>query len=328
MDQERLEILIVKFYKKELNDNEKHEFEHLLKNQAEARELFHQWNFVNQSLEAFNVYEEIKDEKNIFPESRSIQKTKIRKKLRWLVNTAAAITLPLIFAVGYLYHQQNERDIVYNEVTCSNGKVISILLSDSSSVRLFAGSTLRYPSKFSRDSREVYLTGEANFEVKANPEYPFIVSTTEGYRVKAYGTKFNVQDYSESDNVLVYLNHGVVGFESPTLDKEITMSPQTELSHRKNSKEYSIRQIGSKEYDAYEAGILVFTNRHLKEIVQKLEQVYKVKIEVEDNEELKDYRFTATFRNESIYHILNILKMSSPGLEWKEKKGKIILTKS
>lgn len=328
MDQERLEILIVKFHKKELNDNEKHEFENLLKNHAEARELFHTWNFINQSIEALDIHEETKNDDILYPETILVRKSKSGKKLRWLINIAAAITIPLALAVGYLYQQQYERDIVYNEVTCSNGKVISILLSDSSSVRLFAGSTLRYPGKFSKAGREVYLTGEANFEVKANPEHPFIVSTTEGYKVKAYGTKFNVQDYPESDNILVYLDRGVVDFESPTLVEEVTMSPNTELSHRKKSKEYSIRQMDSKEYDAYETGALVFTNRHLDEIVKKLEQVYKIKIEIEDNEELKDYRFTASFRNESIYHILNILKMSSPGLDWKEEKGKIILTKS
>lgn len=328
MNRERLEILIVKFYKKELNNDEKVEFENLLKTQAEARKLFHSWNFVNQSLEAFDLHDEINDNEIIPSETVLLKKSKSGKKRRWLVNIAAAIAFPLALMVGYLYYLQNKEDIVYNEVTCCNGRVISILLSDSSVIHLFAGSTLRYPAKFTKDRREVYLIGEANFQVKAHSEYPFIVSTIKGYKIKAYGTKFIVQDYPKSDNILVYLNHGVVDFESPTLPTNVTLNPNTELFHLKNSNKYSIREIGSKEYDAYETGTLVFTSRHLNEIAKKLEQVYRVNIEIEDNKELTDYRFTATFRNESIYSILNILKMSSPGLDWKEENGKIILTKS
>lgn len=327
MDQERLETLILKFYNKELSEDEKVEFENLLQTDEEVLKLFSEWSFVDQSVNTLKIHHE-KLEEDSYPVQDAYKIRPRRNILRSIVNVAAIISIPLLLGAAYLFLKVNTPEpITFSEVTCDNGKVISVRLADSSLVHLYTGSTLRYPNRFDQNGREVELSGQATFEVKSNPKNPFTVISNGGYKVKAYGTKFNVQNYSQSENIVVYLDHGAVSFEAPQLRSSVKMKPKTELAYQKHNNRYTLREVNSKEYDSYTKGILVFSNRKLEDIVQKLELTYKIKIEIQ-NEELKSYRYTATFNNESIYHILNMLKMSTPNLTWKEEKDKIVLTKS
>ena len=77
------------------------------------------------------------------------------------------------------------------------GTITRLVLPDQSVVWLNAGSRLVYPSVFDEKERKVQLFGEGYFEVEADPEHPFCVSTSEGLRVIAYGTKFNVNAYDD-----------------------------------------------------------------------------------------------------------------------------------
>ena len=81
--------------------------------------------------------------------------------------------------------------IAFNEVTAPYGTVSTLTLPDSSKVWLNAGSTLKYPTAFTSNVREVEMSGEAYFEVHADKKHPFIVSTGD-LKVTATGTAFNV----------------------------------------------------------------------------------------------------------------------------------------
>lgn len=320
MDRERLEELINKFHSQQLDPAEKAEFEYLLESFDEARKIFHEWNFVYQASKAISI------SKNIPEISVPKQKITLNNLRRWLVNTAAIITIPLIFGLTYLLIERSHNPITYNEVTAANAKVVNVMLSDGSKVSLYAGSTLTYPDRFTKDERLIKLEGEATFEVKSNPKNPFYVETTDGTRVKAYGTKFSVRNYDKENTMSVYLERGIVDFSSPLLNHAVTMKPDTKLLFNKTDKKYTIVNSTPNEYDAYEQGILLFVNKPLAEIVQKLNNIYQVDIIIQD-ESLKEYNFTATIKDESIYQVLNMLSLSSPQLQWKKQDQKIILTK-
>lgn len=320
MDKERLEELINKFHHQQLDSAEKTEFEHLLESFDEARKIFHDRNFVYQASKAISI------SKNIPEISVSKPKVTLANIRHWLINTAAIITIPLILGITYLLIERSQNTLTYNEVTASNAKVVNITLSDGSKISLYAGSTLKYPDRFTKDERLIKLEGEATFDVKSNPKNPFYVETTDGTRVKAYGTKFSVRNYSKDNVISVYLERGIVDFDSPLLNHAVTMKPDTRLLFDKTDKKYRILNSTPNEYDAYEQGILLFVNKPLAEIVQKLSNVYQTDIIIQD-ESLKDYNFTATIKDESIYQVLNMLSLSSPQLQWEKKDQKIILTK-
>jgi len=70
------------------------------------------------------------------------------------------------------------------------------MLSDGTLVKLNSDSRLTFSEKFDETSREVFLEGEAFFDVKNNPKRPFIVRTQQ-INTTALGTSFNVQAYVE-----------------------------------------------------------------------------------------------------------------------------------
>ena len=102
-------------------------------------------------------------------------------------------------------------ELVYSTLTVPYGKRFNLVLSDGSKVYLNAGSSLRYPVKFSGEgTRKVSLKGEAFFEVAKDPEHPFIVEAQE-LNVRALGTSFNVSAYPEDVLTGVVLVEGAVG---------------------------------------------------------------------------------------------------------------------
>ena len=108
----------------------------------------------------------------------------------YISRIAAILLLPLIISTGvlsYLYTRQlKQADTVsYLEVLSAPGIVTQVLLPDSSKVWLNAGSSLRYPSRFTEKERNVQLSGEGYFEVQSDKEYPFYVSLDNGIKVKA-----------------------------------------------------------------------------------------------------------------------------------------------
>ena len=90
------------------------------------------------------------------------------------------------------------------------GQRINLILADNSSIWLNANTTFKYPSQFSKKQREVYLNGEAYFDVNSDEKHPFIVKTTQ-WGVKETGTTFNVLAYSKYGKFETSLFEGAVG---------------------------------------------------------------------------------------------------------------------
>ena len=88
----------------------------------------------------------------------------------------------------------------------------SVLLPDSTVVHLNSESSLRYPTFFAGDVRQVELNGEAYFDVTHHPRKRFIVSTPHHSQVEVYGTSFNVEAYGNETPISTTLIKGSVGF--------------------------------------------------------------------------------------------------------------------
>jgi ferric-dicitrate binding protein FerR (iron transport regulator) len=134
---------------------------------------------------------------------------------------AAILIIPLVLG-GFFWQQFHVTDktaVAYKEVFTSNGSRLVFNLDDGTKVWLNAGSSLKYPEKFTTLQRNVYLKGEAYFEVKSDKTKPFIVNT-QSISVKATGTKFNVRAYLNQKESEVSLLSGKVSVsKSGTEDK-------------------------------------------------------------------------------------------------------------
>ena len=201
--------------------------------------------------------------------------------------------------------------LVYNTLTVPYGKRFEIRLSDGTVVNLNAGTSLKYPVKFIKgENRQVFLNGEAFFDVTSDKEHPFIVNA-EALNVEVFGTEFNVSAYPEDTTTDVVLVEGSVALysEEETVKEGITIVPGTKGSLDKNANSISTEKVNIEIYTQWMEGGLVFRNSSFENISKKLERHYNVKI-INTNKQLNNEVFNASFNEESIDIILNDFKNS------------------
>ena len=245
-------------------------------------------------------------------------KTNRRKDMyNQLMRYAAFLTIPLLLTsllFGYLYFDGADEEEQYAEVTAATGSVIRYELPDHSVVWLNAGSTLRYPTVFRNDNRNVELKGEAYFEVEADKERPFYVNTSNGLKVYVYGTKFNVAAYDDDNYIETVLEKGKVNVITPN-QETIVLAPGEQLLYDKQSQKSKKNKVDVYGKIAWKDGKLVFRNTPLEEIFKRLERHFNVDIQYNNRCE-KEYRYRATFRDETLSQILDYLAKSAK-MKWK-----------
>ncbi|RIH63993.1 DUF4974 domain-containing protein [Mariniphaga sediminis] len=193
------------------------------------------------------------------------------------------------------------------------GSISQMVLDDSTIVFLNADSKIRYSRGIRKSEREIFLEGEAWFNVAKNKSRTFIVHTST-YDVQVTGTKFNVKSYEEENKVITTLEEGRVVIASSKncqLNEPVIMKPGEQVVLDKLSNEISVRKVDPSVYSSWKDNKLIFLNMKLDELVVLLEREYGVDIEVDDLRILK-YHYTGTIKNETIIEILEIIKNTLP----------------
>jgi len=184
--------------------------------------------------------------------------------------------------------------MVYNTVIVPYGKRTQITLSDNSSVWLNSGSKLIYPARFATEKREVYLEGEAIFEVSHNKQRPFMVITHD-IEVKVLGTVFNISAYADDATSSTILESGSVEMKynnnSLLSSAKITMVPGMLAVYDPIEKTIKQTQVNTKLYTSWREGYFVFERQSLGEILKKISRYYNVSIQLND-QSLADETFT------------------------------------
>ncbi|TYA74111.1 FecR family protein [Seonamhaeicola marinus] len=199
--------------------------------------------------------------------------------------------------------EKEPEKLVYNKLTIPYGKVFQITLSDNTIVHLNAGSSIRYPVKFIKgENRDVFLEGEAFFDVTENKEQPFIVHTN-NMNVEVLGTKFNVSSYPEDPSVNTVLVEGAVTINSTENENKTLLKPGHKADWKKENGNVVVNNVDTRIYTAWIDGKVVFEHMVFKNILKKLERHYNVSI-TNTNTELANETFTASFDIESIDQVL------------------------
>ncbi|SHH81147.1 FecR family protein [Flavobacterium johnsoniae] len=195
--------------------------------------------------------------------------------------------------------------LVYNTIKIPYGKKFEVQLSDGTLVHLNAGTSLRYPVQFVKNqNRQVYLLGEAFFEVEKDKEHPFDVNT-QNVNVEVLGTKFNVDTYSENPRTDVVLVEGKVSLykDQKTKENQVYLKPGEKGSNERGQSEITTEQVNTEYYTAWIKGSLVFKNASFDDIIKKLERRYNVTF-INRNKVLGKEIFNARFDNEPIEVVL------------------------
>jgi ferric-dicitrate binding protein FerR (iron transport regulator) len=265
-----------------------------------------------------SLSENLKDQKQIDAEkawtrlSRRIAFVSFRKKTWNILRTAAAILLPL-----FLLHQYVIQPLLKTSpaemitLVSAPGIVTKTVLPDGSEVWLNAQSKLTYPQRFTGKERTVSISGEAYFKVAADQKNRFNVAMPGNVTVSAFGTEFNIQAYQDAPDYQVTLSRGNIEVETARTAKRKALEAGQKAVLTPQTGEMKIIRADTYAETAWKDGKMVFRREKLENIARKLSRKFGVIIRLE-GEVLKDYEYTATFTDETLEDILELLKRSAP----------------
>lgn len=217
--------------------------------------------------------------------------------------------------------------VAYNTIKIPYGKRFQLQLSDGTLVHLNSGTTLKYPVKFiAGENRQVFLDGEAFFDVAKDKKHPFIVNA-DALNVRVLGTHFNVSNYPEDTATDVVLVEGSVGMyrsnEEFDAAKNTILKPGFKGSFNKENTLISTKPVITDIYTSWINGGLTFRNMTFKNIITKLERRYNVTI-INKNEKLANEKFNASFSDESIEKVMSYFN-DIHGINYTIKNNQILI---
>lgn len=179
-------------------------------------------------------------------------------------------------------------NVVYNTLTVPAGGEYQLILADGTKVFLNSGSEIHYPEVFGKDRREVFLKGEAWFEVAKDCHREFWVHTG-GMDVKVLGTSFNVKAYEKLETVATTLVEGSV--EIACDGESFQIVPGEQFVYDKNSRKVKVRAVDTEQYTSWKDGYYKFRQVTLEEIMTTLSIWYGLNVFYQ-NESAKHVEFT------------------------------------
>lgn len=237
---------------------------------------------------------------------------------------AAAVVIALIGGSGLL-----RRTPQWREYATTAGQRLVMRLGDGTQVTLAPQSRLRYVADYGTARRELYLDGEAYFQVAPDSQRPLRVHTTQSV-TEDLGTAFVVRAYDQSATEVVVAEGRVAlsradttaASHAPALVLEArdlgTLDPSGVTAVR--------RGVDVGRYLAWTRGVLAFDGTPLGDVVLTLGRWYNVEIRLADSA-LAARRLTATFQNESIDLVLQRIALTV-GLRVERADGSVILLRN
>jgi ferric-dicitrate binding protein FerR (iron transport regulator) len=225
-------------------------------------------------------------------------------------NSGQKVTIGTSKSVSQQVSKSNQ--VVFNTLIVPYGKRSEIVLADGSKVWLNSGSKLIFPATFLGDTREVYLEGEAIFEVKHNKKQPFIVKL-DNQSVDVLGTVFNVSNYADDEAIYTILKSGSIqlSYKNNSILNEtehFKIIPNTLATYNKTDRNLKTNTVDVEKYFSWRDGVFIFKNDDLKSIMKKIARYYNVEVVIND-ESLANQKFSGYLDvNENIEHVMQTIQ--------------------
>lgn len=202
------------------------------------------------------------------------------------------------------------QDIVYNKLSVPKGGEYRIELEDGTKVWINSASRLRYPVVFSGNIREVYLEGEAYFEVQREGDRPFIVHSGE-QKVTVLGTSFGISCYASEANDYTTLVSGKVKVDFERGKQSFVLEPGMQVAYNKESGVAMERKVDVAEFVAWKDGKYIFKQKRLEDILSTLSRWYDFEVFYR-NEDVKDVLFSGELRRfDDFSYLLRLIERTS-----------------
>ncbi len=335
--------LVAKYLAKECTNEEKATLEAWLSensdNAARMKEIERIWeasgkenqldNIFNTELDWAVLQSRIEDE-YLAPNSRNgARGGMFSLNSSWSVAIRVAAIFLLAALVGtYTYksfyvQEPAALEIAFREISMAKGQRGGVTLSDGTKVYLNSDSKIVLPSVFEKDLREVYLEGEAYFDVAKNPNRPFIIKTN-GAIVQVLGTSLSVRNYLGDKTVQTVVEEGVVSFraEDEALSEGVILTAGKLGRLNLEDKVIVKEQVEDLElYLSWKEGYLKFNDASMKEVAQQLERKYDIEVNFV-SKDIAELHLTAELKSRSINNVLQTIA-TSLGLQYKLNQDRV-----
>lgn len=261
------------------------------------------------------------DDKTIIPAyrtGRNLNSSSGTGAWKLIVSMAATLVLICGLYVAWPTLQDQINPVSYHELNAVSGMRKLFVLDDGTRLWLNSGSSLKYPSRFRGNKREVYLQGEAYFEVAHNAQIPFIVHAGK-LSTKVLGTSFNIRAYKDDTDVRVTLFTGkveVIREINPKEMNKLILLPKQEATYRKDGGSLIKTTVNNSiinHHSAWKDGKLIFDETPVSEVLKRLSLAYDVKFILAD-EKINGCTITGSFNvDQNIEEILKSISISMDG---------------
>jgi hypothetical protein len=207
-----------------------------------------------------------------------------------------------------------------NKLIVPYGKQSRITLADGTQVWLNSGTTLEFPSSFTKNKREVYLTGEMYIEVAPDKNRSFYVHTSD-FNVRVYGTKFNASSYAGSPASVV-LVEGSIGLQSDDGKQELRLSPDEQAVYSDNGT-FQTKRVNVQPFISWKDGYLTFEDTPVTEALKQIERYYNLSFNYGDEVSFQGITCTGKIiLSDNLDNVMTALTLIS-AMKYK-KKDKLI----
>lgn len=228
--------------------------------------------------------------------------------LNWSLRIAGIIIIAVMIYWGVKGHRNYSlAETATAQINAPAWTRASFSLPDGTTGWLNSNSSIEYNVNFLKE-RRIKLNGEAFFDVAHDAKKMFTVEAGD-IIVKVHGTRFNISSYEEEDNIEVVLEEGKIELTGRNIDSSLIMKPNDLAVYEKSNRLVSTDVVEVKKYLSWTEGKLVFRNDPIEVVARRLERWYNVDVEVEGSLN-EDFRLRATFVDENLQEVLDILKKS------------------
>jgi ferric-dicitrate binding protein FerR (iron transport regulator) len=232
----------------------------------------------------------------------------------FIQKVAAILFLPLLIASLFYFYAVNQKSeqseqIAWAEINCPAGVRTAFQLPDGSTGFLNSKSTLKYPVNFGTD-REVYLTGEAFFDVVKSEKSRFRV-ITQKLETEVLGTSFNIAAYEDQPYEEITLKIGKLKVLDKNNKELSTLIPDQQFVFDTLQDQFTIKEVNAVNFTSWTEGKLIIQDERFEDVVKKLSRWYDVEMEIE-HLKLKDFRYYAKFEDEPLTEVLRLIAITAP----------------
>ena len=296
------ELIEVNAWMKESEENARQLFR--------MEEIYHLGKFDQYANEQRILRAERRLNKKLDEEKRKQRKTALNMQ-HWM-KYAAMIAVILVIGGGlgyWLYQNGNDQQMMV--AVANEGIVKEIILPDGTKVWLNNSATLKYPREFSEKERNVYLDGEAYFEVTKNRHKPFTVQS-DAMRVRVLGTTFNFKSDKNCRIAEATLIEGEIEVKGNKEEGQIILAPGQRAELNKNNGRLTVKQVNAKLDAVWHDNLIPFQQADIFTISKALERFYDVKIILSPDIQADKTYSGVLKRKSNIESVLKSLQNSIP----------------